>query len=170
MLNHLIYIYAFINISIYSFTLTGIDGNTINLSQFQGKKILIVNTASGSKYVDQYGRLEQLCQLYKSSLVIIAIPSNDFQNETAAASEIKNLATVKYHISYLLASKVSLSGAEASPLYKWLSSSAQNGVMDQPVIGDFCKYLINAKGNITGVFAGQVDPMDSTIQNAIINN
>jgi glutathione peroxidase len=157
------------SISIYSFSVISIDGTNINLSQFKGKKILIVNTASTSKYVAQYGKLEQLYQKYKDSLVIIAFPSNDFNHESASTGQIKNFVTSNYHISYILASKQSVVGAGISALYKWLSASTQNGVMDNPVIEDFCKYLIDDNGNIIGVFAGSVDPMDNVIQNAITN-
>ncbi|MFI5185586.1 MAG: glutathione peroxidase [Chitinophagales bacterium] len=156
-------------IGLYSLNITAIDGTTIKMSQFQGKKILIVNTASNSIYVNQYASLEQLYEKYKDSLVIIACPSNDFKNETGSSVSIQNLVTTKYNIHYILTSKQVVTGKNISPLYKWLSQSSQNGTMDGPVIGDFCKYLIDNKGDIIGVFSDLVDPMDPVIQNAIVN-
>jgi glutathione peroxidase len=156
-------------IGIYSISITTIDGKTVNLGAYKGKKILIVNTASASKYVNQYASLENLYQKYKDSIVVIAIPSNDFKNEPGTTSDIQTLCATKYHISYILGSMQIVTGTSISPLYKWLSQSTQNGTMDNPVIGDFCKYLIDGKGNIKGVFSGMVDPMDSVVQNAITN-
>jgi len=154
-------------VSIYSFSIVSIDGNAISLGQFKGKKMLFVNTATGSQYAQQYAGLEKLYQQYKDSLVIIAFPSNDFGNEGNADNTIQTMVTSKYHPSYILASKLSVKGAGISPLFKWLAESTQNGRIDDPVIGDFCKYLIDGTGNIKGVFAGSVDPMDSVLQNAI---
>ena len=154
---------------IYSLSTTSSGGSAINLSDFRGKKILFVNTATNSAYVSQYAKLEQLYQTYKDSLVIIAVPSNDFNNEPGTDSTIQDFVNTNYSISYLLASKQSVSGDSISPLYSWLTSAAQNGVLDNPVVGDFCKFLVDANGNIVGAFNGSVDPMDSVIQNAITN-
>src|SRR6185437_10574758 len=107
--------------TIYSFSVTGIDGTAINFSDFQGKKVLIVNTASNSSQVDQYGQLEKLYQQYKDSLVIVAIPSNSFGNEPNDNATIQSFVMNNYNIHYLLASKTDVLDSSHSPLYSWLT-------------------------------------------------
>jgi glutathione peroxidase len=169
MINSLIFIYGLFATSFYSISTSTIDGNNLSMGQFQGKKILIVNTASTSKFTSQYGTLEQLYEKYSDKLIVLACPTNDFNNDTSSASVIKDFVMNNYKVTYVLCSKQIVKGANMSPMYYWLSSSSQNGVMDSPVIEDFCKYLIDENGNIIGVFAGSVDPMSDVIQNAISN-
>jgi glutathione peroxidase len=153
---------------IYSFSVPATSGGTaINFSDFRGKKILIVNTSSNSLFTPQYGRLEQLYQQYKDSLVIVAIPSNDFNHEPGSDQDILSFVQSNYSIHYLLAGKTSVSGAGQSDLYKWLTTGSQNGAMSSTVQYDFQKYLVGSDGHLIGYFTGAMDPMDSTIQNAI---
>ena len=153
---------------IYQFTLPGIAGGTsIQFSDFKGKKILVVNTASGSLYTGQYARLEQLYQQYKDSLVIVAVPSNDFNHEGGSEQDIASFVQNTYSIHYLLAGKTSVTGTGTCDLYKWLTNGEQNGAMTSTVQYDFQKYLVGTDGHVIGYFTGAMDPMDSTIQNAI---
>jgi glutathione peroxidase len=149
---------------IYDFQLADIDGNTINLSDFQGKKILIVNTATDSDYAGQYGSLEQLYQKYNDSLVIIAIPSNSFGNESGSNDSIKSYVMNNYNIHYILTSKMNVIGDSIAPVYQWL---ANNG---QLVNQDFFKFLISGQGNIIGVYDKTIDPMNPIIQDMIANH
>jgi len=143
-------------------------GNTVNFSGFAGKKILIVNTASESKYVSQYASLEQLYEKYQDSLVVIAFPANDFGKEPGNDSAIASYVA-QYNIHFILAAKVVVTGPNIDPVYSWLTDVTQNGTLSNPVPGNFFKFLLNGNGTIIGLFAGQVDPMDSTIQQAITN-
>lgn len=153
---------------IYSFSVPAIGGgSSINFSDFRGKKILIVNTSSNSSFTAQYGRLEQLYQQYKDSLVIIAIPSNDFSHEPGSEPSIQTFVQNAYSIHYLLAGKTGVSGAGQSDLYKWLTTRDENGAMSSTVLYDFQKYLIGSDGHLIGYFTGAMDPMDATIRNAI---
>ena len=160
----------FFTVTIYSFNVQTIDGSSISLNSFRGKKMLIVNTASGSKYAAQFGSLERLRQQYSDNLVIIAFPSNDFGHESGSDSVINQGVRSNYTIGYTLCSKVSTTGAMGSPVYQWLSDASQNGTISSTVNEDFFKYLIDENGYIRGVFAGSVDPMDSVVQNAINTN
>jgi glutathione peroxidase len=153
---------------IYQLSFKDNQGNVVNLSAFRGKKILIVNTASQSKYASQYSSLEQLYEKYQDSLMIIAFPSNDFGKEPGNDSAIASYVA-QYNIQFTLAAKSSVSGANIDSVYGWLTDGNQNGQMSNPVPGNFFKYLINSNGMIIGLFAPQVDPMDSTIQQAITN-
>jgi len=157
----------FAAVSIYSFNVKTVNGTVISLNSFKGKKILIVNTASASKYASQIASLEHLRQQHQDSVIILAFPSNDFGHEPDGDSTVGQLIKSKYSIGYYLCSKISVRGQNISPLYKWLGNAALNGAITNPANEDFFKYLIDENGNIRGVFAGSVDPMDSVVQNAI---
>jgi glutathione peroxidase len=153
---------------IYGFSIAGINGGpAINFSDFAGKKILLVNTATGSSFVGQYARLEELYQQNKDSLVIIAIPSNNFGHESNNEATIQSFVNDTYHIHYLLAGKMSVAGETQSSLYSWLTHHSESGGMSSSVDNDFQKYLIGQDGHLIGYFTGAMDPLDSTLVNAI---
>lgn len=156
--------------SIYEHTVPGLSGETIRLSDYKSKKILIVNIATGSRFASQLSNLETLYQRHKDSLVVIAVPSNSFGKEPLSNQAIKEELANKYHAHYLVAAKSVVSGATQLPLYKWLTSATENGVVDNPVNADFQKFLINNKGNLVGIFSANTDPLAEELQNAIINN
>ncbi len=155
--------------SIYTFTIKNIDGGNIPLSSFAGKKILLVNTATNSPYVNQYAGLDSLYQLYRDSLVIIAIPSNSFGHELNNNNQIKNFVNNTYHIQYILAKKTDVKGNDKAPLYRWLALPSENGMMRGKVNGDFYKFLINSSGTLIGIFNGSVQPMSTLMRNAVQN-
>ncbi len=152
---------------IFDLHFTDINGNQINLADYQGKKILFVNTASGSEFTPQYAGLEELSQQYKDSLVIIAFPSNNFNNELGTNEEIKDFVSTNYNAHFIVASKIDVIGENQDSIYQWLTRVVQNGVMDTDITNDFFKILINGKGNLIGVFDSSVDPMSNTIKEAI---
>ena len=156
---------------IYDFSLPSAQGGTmINLSDYQGKKILIVNTASNSNHADQYEKLEELYQKYKDSLVVIAVPSNSFGNEQGSDSTIYDHVTVNYGVSYPVAGQMEVTGDSTCALYQWLTQRSLNGSVDASVKTDFQKFLVDENGKIIGVFAPSVDPMSSDMQDAITGN
>jgi glutathione peroxidase len=161
---------TFFTANIYTITSTDIDGNDIHFSDFAGKKILIVNTASNSSAVSQYAQLEELYQKYKDSLIVIAFPSNSFGNEPGTNQNISDSVASKYHVHFLLGAKADVIGSNQSLIYQWLTQEAQNGMMNNIVVDDFQKFLINKNGTLVGVFSPVVDPMDSLIQNAVLHN
>jgi glutathione peroxidase len=156
--------------SLYDFTVNGIDGSAIPLSNFRGHRILIVNIATQSQYADQLEELVQLRQIYGDSLVILAFPSNSFGREPGTNSQISDSVRRRMAPNFLLAGKIEVAGVHIHPLYAWLSDSAQNGTMGNVVIGDFQKYLVNAEGRLVGVFAPSVRPLSDELQNAIKMN
>jgi len=117
--------------------------------------------------VDQYGQLEKLYQLYKDSLVIVAIPSNSFGNEPGNNEAIKSFVMDNYHIHYLLAAKMDVTDSTQSPLYSWLTDKTQNEMMNNRVKNDFTKFLIDSSGRLIGFFDGSVDPMTDEMTSAI---
>ena len=163
----LISVLIFFQTSIYSLNFFASSGEQVSMNSYKGKKILLVNIATGSKHVGQLQELEQLQQQYKNSLVIIAFPSNSFANEARSDAEIKQFCESTYHTSFVIAGKAGVAGSEVQPVYRWLTLQSENGVMQGEVKGDFQKYLIDEKGNLVGVFAPAVSPMDLQVTDAV---
>jgi glutathione peroxidase len=153
--------------SLYSIQYKDVNNITQSMSQFQNKKILIVNIATGSSKVNQLAGLQQLQQLYGDSVVIIVFPSNSFGYETRSDTEIKQFCTSKYGATFKIAAKNNVTGNNAIPVFNWLAHVDQNGIMDAPAQANFQKFLIGKDGNLIGVFAPSVDPMDNLIRDAI---
>jgi glutathione peroxidase len=155
--------------TIYDFKVPGLDGNPIDFSAYKGKKIMIVNTASQCGNTPQYADLEKLYEKYKDRLVIIGFPANNFgAQEPGSNAEIKEFCTRQYSVTFPMAEKISVRGDDIHPLYKWLVE--QSGLMakslpaetskdfawkkflQDPVIWNFTKFLLDEKGNLVAVF------------------
>jgi glutathione peroxidase len=160
----------FVQTSFYSLDFTDTSNTTHGMNAYQGRKILVVNIATGSPRVNQLGALQQLQELYGDSLTVIAFPSNSFGNESRTDSAIHQYCFNNYGASYLIARKADVKGLLVQPVYNWITSHELNGSMDGNVSGDFQKFLISGSGELIGVFAPNVSPMDSLIRNAIVNN
>ena len=153
--------------SVYSLSFSTLDGEAVSMSAFQGKKILLVNIATGSKLATQLQDLEQLQQQYRDKLIVIAFPSNSFSREQRSNAEIKAFCRDTYRTSFLIAEKKEVAGSEVQPVYQWLTTQSENGMMQGEIKGDFQKFLIDEKGNLVGVFASNVSPLDPQLLNAI---
>ena len=156
---------------IYDFSLPSAQGGEpIHLSDYQGKKILLVNTASNSDKATQYTQLEELYQKYSDSLIVIAVPSNSFGNEQGSDSAIYNHVVNAYGITFPVAGQMEVAGDSTCELYQWLTQRSLNGAINTQIKTDFQKFLIDSDGQIIGVFAPSVDPMSDDVQNAITGN
>ena len=157
-------------LSIYDFQVKGLDGNTIDMASFKGKKILIVNTASECGYTPQYEGLQQLHEKYKDKLVIIGFPSNNFgKQEPGTDAQIAEFCKKEYGVSFLMASKVDVKKPELmAPIYKWLCKKDQNGVQDTDIKWNFHKFLLDEEGKLIGSFPSKVKPMSEELQSAIV--
>jgi glutathione peroxidase len=150
--------------SIYDFKVPSLDGNTIDLAKYKGKNILIVNTASQCGYTKQYAELEQLYEKYKGNLVIVGFPANNFgQQEPGTNAEIKEFCSKNYGVTFPMAEKISVKGDDIDPLFKWLTSKQENGVMDAEIKWNFTKFLIDKNGKLVAVFPSAVTPMSEEI-------
>ena len=138
---------------LYNFKATTLDGQNFDLSSLKGKKIMVVNTASKCGLTPQYAMLEKLYEKYKDqNFVIIGFPANNFASqEPGTNAEIKTFCTQNYGVTFPMMSKISVKGADIDPLYTWLTSKAQNGVIDAPVQWNFQKFLINENGQLADV-------------------
>jgi len=161
---------VFVSTSIYSVHFNNIDGNDQSFSFCQGKKILIVNIATGSQRVNQLAGLQQLQEQYSDSLVIVAFPSNSFGHESRSNSEIKTFCQSQYNVSFVLGEKGNVTGENKLAIYNWLTSVSDNGVMNSVVSGDFQKFLVDKNGSLIGVFGPVVEPADSMLVQAITGN
>ena len=150
--------------SIYDFKVPGLLGNEIDLAQFKGKKIMIVNTASKCGLTPQYEGLEALYKKYGGKLVIIGFPANNFGNqEPGGKEEIAEFCKKNYGVSFPMADKVSVKGDDISPLFKWLvDEAAKKGITD-PISWNFTKFLVDEKGELVTVFSPKTKPMSDEV-------
>ncbi len=150
--------------SIYDFKVPGLLGNEIDLAQFKGKKIMIVNTASKCGLTPQYEGLEALYKKYDGKLVIIGFPANNFGNqEPGGKEEIAEFCKKNYGVSFPMADKVSVKGDDISPLFKWLvDEAAKKGITD-PISWNFTKFLVDEKGELVTVFSPKTKPMSDEV-------
>jgi glutathione peroxidase len=151
--------------SVYEFKVPGLDGKTIDLSSFKGKKILIVNTASKCGFTPQYADLEKLYTQYQSKLVVIGFPANNFgQQEPGTSQEITEFCTKNYGVTFPMAEKSDVVGDNISPLFKYLTDEAHKlGVADPVVKWNFTKFLVDENGKLIAVFPSKVKPLDDQI-------
>jgi glutathione peroxidase len=145
--------------SIHSFKVKSIEGKTIDFSSFKGKKILVVNTASKCGYTPQYDALQKVYNQYKDKLVIVGFPANNFGGqEPGSDSVIQDFCKANFGVSFPMASKVSVKGSDMAPIYKWLTSKAENGVLDAEVGWNFGKFLLDENGKLLQYFPSKVKP------------
>ena len=155
--------------SFYDFKVTDIDGKSFDLATMKGKKVLVVNTASKCGYTPQYAQLEELYKKYGGDkFVIIAFPENNFlYQEPGSNSEIKQFCTSTYGVTFPIMAKISVKGKDIAPLYEWLTSKDENGVMDAPVKWNFQKFMIDEKGNLVDMVPPRELPTSAKITNWI---
>jgi len=152
--------------SIHNFKITSIDGKTINMASFKGKKILVVNTASKCGYTPQYEALEKVYETYKDKLVIIGFPCNQFGGqEPGSNDEIVAFCKKNYGVTFPLADKVDVKGDNTAPIYQWLTQKAKNGVLDATISWNFNKFLLDENGKMIAYFPSNVKPDSEAILN-----
>lgn len=145
--------------SIHQFKVKSIDGGIIDFAKFKGKKILVVNTASKCGFTPQYEALEKVYEAYKDKLVIVGFPANNFgEQEPGNDGEIQEFCKARFGVKFPLASKISVKGDDTSPIYKWLTSKAENGVLDATITWNFNKFLLDEDGKIIAYFPSKVKP------------
>jgi len=151
----------------HSFSATTIEGKTLDFSTLKGKKVLVVNTASKCGLTPQYKELEELYKQYGGDkFTIIGFPANNFMSqEPGSDEEIKQFCEVNYGVTFQMMSKVSVKGDDIHPIYKWLTSKDENGVMDSKVTWNFQKYMIDEDGHLVDF----VEPKKSPNTEKIVN-
>ena len=172
---HVIYLFALLIIStplvltaqksFHDFTVNDINGSEFDLSQLEGKKVLVVNTASKCALTPQYRDLEKLYREYgKNNFMVIGFPSNDFaKQEPGTNNEIAAFCQTTYDISFPMMSKITVKGEGIHPVYKWLTESSENGLEDSKVSWNFQKYMIDEDGTLVGHVAPRKKPYNKEI-------
>lgn len=152
-------------VPIYDLTVLMNDGKTLKLSDFRGKKMLIVNTASDCGYTAQYDGLQKLYETYPDKLVVIGFPANDFkEQEKGDDAAIASFCRINFGVRFPLASKSSVvKGPDQHPVFRWLSDETQNGWNNRAPVWNFSKYLVDEEGRLAGVFDPAVDPMGKEV-------
>lgn len=149
----------------YSFTVKTIDGEEISLSQFKGKKVLVVNVASKCGHTPQYEDLQKLYKEYGGKdFTIIGFPANNFlRQEPGTNEEIKEFCTINYGVTFPMMAKISVKGKDIHPLYEWLTKEENNGVMDAKVSWNFQKFMIDENGDLVDMVSPKRKPYDEKI-------
>ena len=149
---------------IYQFKVVGLEGDMIDFASFKGKKILVVNTASACGYTPQYKELEELYEKFKTKLVIVGFPANNFgAQEPGTNQEIKSFCQKNYGVTFPMAAKVSVKGDDIAPIYQWLTSKEKNGVLDAEIKWNFNKFLLDENGHLIAKFDSKVTPLSTEI-------
>lgn len=145
--------------SIYDIAVTTIDREILNLKKYEGKVLLIVNTASKCGFTPQYKELEALYnKIGNESFEILGFPSNQFANqEPGNREEIKNFCEINYGVTFPLFDKVDVNGPTAHPLFKYLCEQ-KKGILGGAVKWNFTKFLVDSKGNVVDRFAPATAP------------
>ncbi|HET7361739.1 MAG TPA: glutathione peroxidase [Salinimicrobium sp.] len=154
--------------SVHKFKVESLTGGTIDFSEFKGKKILIVNTASECGFTPQYADLEELYNKHKNELVVVGFPANNFGGqEPGTNAEIKAFCEQNYGVSFPMAAKVSVKGNDIAPIFAWLTSKEENGVKNVEIKWNFTKFLLDENGQLIASFESSVEPQSEEILSAI---
>ena len=154
--------------SIYDYSFKTLEGKTVKMSDYKGKKILIVNTASECGYTPQYKQLQEIHQKYEKNVVILGFPTNDFgAQEPGSNKDIQTFCQKNYGVTFTIAEKTTTMGNDVHPIIKWLTTKDLNGKMDSKIEWNFNKYLIDEKGNLMEMFKSKVKPDDQAIVSLI---
>ena len=145
----------------HDFTLESIEGKSISLDSFEKKEVLLVNTASKCGFTPQYSGLQKLYDRYKDDgLVVLGVPSNDFNQELSNNEQVKEFCEIRYGVNFPLTKILNVRGDNAHPLYKWIAKNVS-------VIGtprwNFHKYLIGKDGNIVNWYSSMTSPNSESL-------
>ncbi len=140
--------------SVYEYTVKDNKGNDVSLKTYEGKVLLIVNTATGCGFTPQYEGLENLYQKYNAKgLEILDFPCNQFGNQAPGDdAQIHEFCTLKYNTTFPRFKKIDVNGENADPLYKFLKGE-KGGILGDAIKWNFTKFLIDREGKVVGRFA-----------------
>ncbi|MEO7265000.1 MAG: glutathione peroxidase [Ferruginibacter sp.] len=155
--------------SIYALTATKNNGEIYSFKNLAGKKLLIVNTASDCGFTAQYEGLQQLYEQYKDKIEILAFPSNEFGGQEKADDEtIASFCKINFGVTFPLMQKSVVKKRDHQhPVYQWLTDETKNGWNYVAPTWNFCKYIIDEKGNLTNFFEASTEPMSKEMLDAI---
>ena len=151
----------------YDFEANNIKGETISMKDYEGKTVIVVNTASKCGFTPQYEGLEKLYQQYKDQgLVILGFPCNQFANqEPGNSDEIEEFCQINYGVTFPIFQKINVNGKETHPIFKYLKSKLSGGIFGSSIKWNFTKFVIDSQGIPVKRFSPNTKPenMENTI-------
>jgi glutathione peroxidase len=153
----------------HTFTIASLNNKTvINMRDYEGKKILLVNVASRCGYTSQYADLQKLNERFGDVVQVIGIPCNQFMGqEPGTNSEIAQFCQKNYNVTFPLTDKIHVRGENQHPIYQWLTNKNLNGLDDFSVSWNFNKFLIDENGKLMNHFGSNTNPLSEELLNAI---
>ena len=149
----------------FDFKINSITGDVIDLNNFKGKPVLIVNTASYCGFTKQYNDMQELWERYKDrGLIVLGIPSNSFNQEKKDNSEVKEFCEVNFNINFPLTEITDVKGDNAHEIYKWAKNNFGKSAVPK---WNFYKILINKEGKIEDTYASLTNPTSKKIINKV---
>ena len=149
----------------YDFKINSISGDIIDLNDFKGKPVLVVNTASYCGFTKQYEDMQELWEKYKDKgLIVLGVPSNSFNQEKKNNSEVKEFCKVNFNINFPLTEITNVKGDNAHEIYKWAKDNYGKSAVPK---WNFYKILINKEGKIEDTYASLTNPTSKKIINKI---
>ena len=149
----------------YDFKINSISGDIIDLNDFKGKPVLVVNTASYCGFTKQYDDMQELWERYKDKgLIVLGIPSNSFNQEKKVNSEVKKFCEVNFNINFPLTEITDVKGDNAHEIYKWAKENHGKSAVPK---WNFYKILINKEGKIEDTYASLTNPTSKKITKKI---
>jgi glutathione peroxidase len=148
--------------SIHAFTLPALDGGTLNLADYAGQVLLLVNTASECGFTSQYAGLEQLWRTYRErGFAVLGFPCNQFgQQEPGDAAQISRFCSSRYGVTFPMSGKIEVNGADAHPLYRFLTQAAPGMLGTEAIKWNFTKFLVDRHGEVVRRYAPTTAPAD----------
>ena len=147
--------------SFYDLSVKSINGEIINMNEFKGKVILVVNVASYCGFTKQYSDLQELWELYKEKgLIVLGIPSNSFNQEKNNDKDIKEFCEVNFNINFPMTTILDVKGENAHNIYKWARKDYGKSTVPK---WNFHKLLINKNGKIVDTYASFTKPTSKKI-------
>ncbi len=145
--------------SLHKFEAKLLNGRSVNLSDYEGNVILVVNTASKCGFAKQFKALQELYRDYKSEgFVVLGFPSDQFKNqEHSDSNQIQEACQVNYGVEFPMFEKVLVNGPKAHPLFKWLKNQ-KGSIFGSKIKWNFTKFLIDRNGNVVKRYSPMKDP------------
>lgn len=154
--------------SFYDFTVNDLSGKPVNLKEYQGKTVVLINVASKCGFTPQYADWQKFHEKFGDKIAVLGFPANNFMSqEPGSSEEIAEFCQKNYGVTFKMFEKIEVAGKNKAPLYNWLSNKNLNGWNDQEPSWNFCKYLINKDGKLTHFFESKITPENPEFLKAV---
>ncbi|MBK6666680.1 MAG: glutathione peroxidase [Saprospiraceae bacterium] len=145
--------------SFYDLKVVSLDGETVDMSKYKGKKIIVLNVASNCGYTPQYADWQKFYESNKDQVEVLGFPCNQFLGqEPGSSDEIATFCQKNYGVTFQMFDKVDVKGDQQHAIYQWLTDPSKNGWNSEVPSWNFCKYLINEEGKLTHFFGSKIKP------------